>query len=624
MSSFLFRLGDVRVGQVLAALLCFLCFDLSSIHAGPYDPPANYYNSATGTGSTLKSQLHNIIDAHTVRSYNAARSLLQITDQDPNDPDRMILVYDRISLDVSAINPNGSIPGWDSAATWNREHTWPRSRGVDSSGPDNSDLHQLRPSTTQVNSDRDNLNFGGAFGAQNFGTVFDQGSLKWYPGDADAGMIARQQFYMATRYDNSDSSTDDLEIVDGNPGIGGSTLGDLDRLIEWHFAAPPDEFELRRNDVIYDDYQGNRNPFIDRPEYVWSVFVDQQNDTRLAIDGTNPGSDGGSSMEVDLGRVLIGAPVPSSQGVTINKTGVDGTYYSVAAAGLATSTMTEGYHAFRTGASGSATLQVGLDTNTTSAGSRSGSVTIDNLDVTTAGGAGRGANDADDVIDITLEVLDHANPSFAVDSNQDLLVHDFGTIAEGSTSPMFEFDIFNLESTLGFTAGLQLDQIVGFGDALAFQTDFSSLLSGTPVVAGSGATVSATLNTSVPGEFSSSYLLSFSDEDLPGASALGTIEVMLSGTVEAAVSETADFNEDGDVDGSDYLAWQRGLAAGATLAEGDSNGDMTVDSLDLSFWRDQYASVAATRAIASVPEPSAAVLLLAAMLLLLNTPPRQF
>ena len=125
-----------------------------SVFADAFDPPPTYYDAATGAGATLKQQLHEIIEGHTVRSYGDARSILQDLDRDPADPDRILLVYDRASLDVSSINPNGSIPGWDSGSSWNREHTWPRSRGVGSSGADNSDLHQLRPSDPGVNGSR--------------------------------------------------------------------------------------------------------------------------------------------------------------------------------------------------------------------------------------------------------------------------------------------------------------------------------------------------------------------------------------------------------------------------------------------------------------------------------------
>ena len=583
----------------------------SAVHAGPYDPPPTYYSSATGTGSMLKSQLHNIIDNHTIRSYNSARSLLQITDQDPNDPDRMILVYDRISLDVSAINPNGSIPGWDNAASWNREHTWPRSRGVDSSGSDNSDLHQLRPSTTQVNSDRGNLNFGGAYGAQGFGAVSDNGSVKWYPGDADAGMIARQQFYMATRYDNLDSATDDLELVNGNPGINGTTMGDLSRLIEWHYAAPPDDFELRRNDVIFDNYQFNRNPFIDRPEYAWSVFVDQQNDSQIAIGGSTPASDGSSMSQVDLGRVIVGASIPTSQSITLNKAGNDGTYYDVTTSGLATSDVVGHYNAFRTGGTDSAVLSVGLDTNTLSAGQRSGSITIDNLDVTTSGGAGRGANDGDDVINLTLDVLDHANPSFAGESDLKLLSYNFGTVMQGSAMPTVSLDLYNLESTADFTADLELDSIASQGNDSVLAIDLQTFGGALSLEAGSSLSFNASLETSTAGTFTAIYSLSFSDEDLPGASVLAPLDLILTGIVEEAAAATADFDADADVDGLDLLSWQRGYLNGATLAEGDANGDMSVDTLDLEVWQQQYSNGQISSSATVVPEPSSFCLLFA-------------
>ena len=586
--------------------------------AGPYDAPANYYDTATGTGNTLKSQLHNIIDGHSVRSYGDARSILQITDQDPNDPDRVILVYDRVSINVSVINPNGSIPGWDSAATWNREHTWPRSRGVNSSGPDDSDLHQLRPSTTQVNSARGNLNFGGEFGAQGFGTVVDQGSLKWYPGDADAGLIARQQFYVATRYDGSDSATEDLELVNGNPGINGNTLGDLNRLIEWHYAAPPDEFELRRNDVIFDDYQGNRNPFIDRPEFVWSVFVDQQNDSQISIAGATVNSNGSSSLDLNLGRVLVGAPLPSAQQVIINKFGNDGTYYDLATTGSVTTSISSDYHAFRTGGVDSQAVDLGLSGTTAVAGLISGTVTIDNLDVTNQGGVGRGANDRDDTIALSVDVLAHANPSLAADSDLDSLTFDFGTFTQGSAVPTLGFDIYNLESTAGFTAGLALDQVLASGDTNAFQQDFDSFIQDGLIGAGSGMAFEIELDTSVTGSFNALYQLSFSDEDLPGAVDVGTIDIFLSGIIESATVESADFDIDSDIDGADFLTWQNGHSTGSTLAEGDANGDLVVDELDFAIWEQQYGIlsgglVANASAAEPIAEPSSFLLSMVAV-----------
>ena len=484
----------------LAALLLFVVVLPHSANA-QYDPPPGYYNSATGSGSTLKQQLHNIIDNHTVLSYDAARSNLQVTDRDPNDADNIILIYDRVSLDVS--NLNGSVPGWDNGNSWNREHTWPRALGVDASGPDNSDLHMLRPSDPVVNSDRGSLHFGGAFG-QPFGTVSDGGSTVWYPGDADAGMVARQMFYAAVRYDGSDSATSNLELANGTPGS--PRLGSLDRMIEWHYQTAPDNFELRRNDVVHDSFQGNRNPFVDRPEYVWSVFVDQNNDSRIGLAGTTVANDGASNLNFTQ-RVFVGETASLSQAVTLNKSGNDGTYYEITATGAATSTLTGSHHNFRTGGTDSTTFNVGLDASTAVRGLYPGTVTIDNLDVTTSGGTGRGANDGNDVINLELQVIDHATPSWAAGSFENALTLDFGSVMLGETSPTLDFGLFNLGTDPTLTADLELDSFDGFGDVARFATDLAELTGDNAIAGGSNAPFSVSLATDCAGQYTASYLL---------------------------------------------------------------------------------------------------------------------
>jgi endonuclease I len=481
---------------------------------GSYDPPIDYYATATGTGAALKAQLNEIIDDHVVFSYNEARSILQVTDADPATPGNMLLVYDRVSLDVAAINPGGSIPGWDNGISWNREHTWPDSRGLGGSGPDYSDLHHLRPATPSVNSSRGNKNFGGAYG-QPYGAVSDGGNL-WYPGDADAGMIARHEFYMATRYDGADALTIDLELFPGDPS-GATGLGSLTRMVEWHYQAVPGEFELRRNQIIYSDYQRNRNPYIDRPEFVWSVFVDQENDSQLHV-GSAPAADGGSTLTVDLGRVIVGGEVPAAQNVTLHHNGFDGTYFEVTASAGATSSITGRFNAFPINSIGTAarTLAVGLDASTATAGPKSGTVTITNLDVTTEGGAGRGGNDADDVITTSFAVLSHATPSFLGSGTSSILTLDFGTLVQGDPTSTLSFDIFNLAGGLGseWTAALDLDSIVKNDPAGVFSSTISPFAE---LAAESSTSVTVSMSTALLGSFSGSLLLNLSDEDLPGA-----------------------------------------------------------------------------------------------------------
>lgn len=494
-----------------------------------YQPPQNYYSTATSTGSALKAQLNSIIDDHVVFTYDQLRSALQVTDADPDNPGNMLLVYNRASLDVEALNPSGPVPGWDGGSSWNREHTWADSRGLGGTGPDYTDLHHLRPADPVLNSTRGNKNFGGAYGAQPFGAVTDGGAAVWYPGDADAGMVARHEFYMATRYDGADPNTIDLELQPGNPSEA-QGLGSLTRMLEWHYHAEPDEFELKRNHIIYTNYQGNRNPYIDNPEYVWSVFVDQANDSQIYV-GATPSVSGSSSTDVNLGRVIRNAAVPSPQSVTLTRTGNDGTYFQVTTSGSATSSMNGKFNAFpiNTTGSDSRSLSVGLSTSTAEAGLKSGSVLIDNLDITGEGGSGRGSNDANDQINVSLSVLDPSSPSFLAGTSGTSLVLNFGTLTQGAPMSILSFDIFNRAGDLGslWTAGLDLDGLSETDPGNVFST---SLLGFQNLLAGSSRSATVSMSTAVLGNFSGSYLLSFSDEDLAGATTK-SMSISLMGSV---------------------------------------------------------------------------------------------
>jgi hypothetical protein len=208
------------------------------------------------------------------------------------------------------------------------------------------------------------------------------------------------------------------------------------------------------------------------------------------------------------------------------------------------------------------------------------------------------------VIDVSLSVLSHANPSFSDVGDVDTLTYDFGTLSQGAADPLFSFDLFNLEATIGYTAGLDLDAINGSGDVNAFTTDLAPFNGAAPLAAGSSRAFTATLDTSVLGAFAATYTLGFSDENLPGATSLENMTLTLTGAIEASVVESADFDSDGVVDGADFLAWQLGVGAqSATLGHGDANGDLMVDGSDLAVWQEQYHAIDAAAA-STVPEPS--------------------
>lgn len=86
------------------------------------------------------------------------------------------------------------------------------------------------------------------------------------------GDYARTLFYMAVRYQGRDSSlTPDLELVPGKPEKKTPHLGGLCLLLDWHQTDPVSDLERRRNDRIY-DWQGNRNPFVDHPEFATDIW----------------------------------------------------------------------------------------------------------------------------------------------------------------------------------------------------------------------------------------------------------------------------------------------------------------------------------------------------------------
>ncbi|ALV50305.1 endonuclease I family protein [Streptomyces althioticus] len=226
---------------------------------------ADYYEGAEGkTGEALRSALNSIVSDQTKLSYSAVWDALKETDEDPSNSGNVILLYSGVSRSKSA---NGGNTG-----DWNREHVWAKSHGDfgTSTGP-GTDIHHLRPSDVQVNSARGNKDFdnGGSAVANGGGSLTDSDSFE--PRDAVKGDVARMIFYMAVRYEGTDGWPD-LE-PNGSVNNGSAPyIGKLDVLKAWNEQDPPDAFEQRRNDVIYESFQHNRNPFIDHPEWVESIW----------------------------------------------------------------------------------------------------------------------------------------------------------------------------------------------------------------------------------------------------------------------------------------------------------------------------------------------------------------
>ncbi|GAA1354957.1 endonuclease I family protein [Streptomyces beijiangensis] len=224
-----------------------------------------YYANAIGkSGSALKSSLHTIISSQTKISYDAVWNALKVTDQDPSNSSNVILLY-------SGKSRSKSLNGGDSG-DWNREHVWAKSHGDfgTATGP-GTDLHHLRPEDVAVNGIRGNLDFdnGGSAVTNGGGSLVDSNSFE--PRDAVKGDVARMILYMAVRYEGGDGFAD-LEPDDVVNNGSNPYIGRLSVLKQWNDEDPPDAFEENRNQVIYATYQHNRNPFVDHPEWVESIY----------------------------------------------------------------------------------------------------------------------------------------------------------------------------------------------------------------------------------------------------------------------------------------------------------------------------------------------------------------
>ncbi|MBT2615443.1 MULTISPECIES: endonuclease [unclassified Bacillus (in: firmicutes)] len=245
--------------------------DVSAMSSGNDSPEpetpgvGSYYDSASGkSGASLKKALHEIIDDHTEISYSNVWEALRITDEDPNNANNVILLYTGRSQGKTL---NGS-----GVNDWNREHVWAKSHGDfgTSLGP-GTDLHHLRPADVSVNSTRNNLDFdnGGSEHSEATGNYYDSDS--WEPRDSVKGDVARMLFYMAVRYEG-DAGEVNLEL---NNQVNNGTApyhGKLAVLLEWNEQDPVDAFERNRNEIIYNQYQHNRNPFIDHPEWASAIW----------------------------------------------------------------------------------------------------------------------------------------------------------------------------------------------------------------------------------------------------------------------------------------------------------------------------------------------------------------
>ena len=252
--------------------------------------PSGYYNTATGTGYALKTQLFNIIKVSTDRGYSGLYTTYLTSDKD--------FYYENngTMLDVYTENPTGpeceftygtgqddGTLGNNECERYNREHLIPQSV-FSAATPMYSDAHFVLPADKHVNGQRGDLPFGKvntanwtSINGTKRGTNLNSGYSAGYSGvvfepiDEFKGDIARSILYFATRYE---------DLVAGYSYVMFNGTSDqvfaqpfLNILLTWNELDPVSPREIARNNAIGTNArQKNRNPFIDNNSYVTSIW----------------------------------------------------------------------------------------------------------------------------------------------------------------------------------------------------------------------------------------------------------------------------------------------------------------------------------------------------------------
>lgn len=310
-------------------------------------------------GSAFRQELAELItDTHTkYTSYSGLANAFKVADADPDNNGNVIWFYTGTSVPFSGFG--GSV-----GAT-NREHVWPKDGGdafPAESGP-GSDAHHLRPTETQLNSTRGSKNFdevaqtsanivkengSSGYGNSAYGAdalCYSSGSF-FYPAKGYRGATARILFYVQTRWGDHN-----LEFVDG---AGSSkTIGKISTLLKWHLEEPPTEEEIRRNEAVF-GLQGNRNPFIDHPEYAAQIYCYDGESYNNALQQVLAESDdpygnlntavleslaiSPSTVTISVGDTyaLTAVPTPSNARANVSWTSSDNTVATVSDSGVVT------------------------------------------------------------------------------------------------------------------------------------------------------------------------------------------------------------------------------------------------------------------------------------------------
>ncbi len=319
---------------ILALVMCLGIAYAGSVSSGsaPADAAADYYAPITAAGGEeLLGQVHDLITTtHTkYTSYTDCKNPAYYRRTDPGPNGELAEFYAQTELSST----------WKSGAngTWNREHVWcqSHSNGLWGESGGGADLLHIRPTESRVNSARGNNKYAVISGSKNtviyrnaagqdMGPAGYTGGGLFEPLDQVKGDVARIVLYMYTHYNtysNVHGSTNGngrsnyfgtlhfTDIVSASNEKGATEL-----LLDWNELDPPDSLELSRNEAAQ-EIQGNRNPFVDHPEYAEAIWGDGTTEVKPTALTLSP-----SSLELKVGQsqslTVSAQPAGASAAVT--------------------------------------------------------------------------------------------------------------------------------------------------------------------------------------------------------------------------------------------------------------------------------------------------------------------
>lgn len=293
----------------------------SAYYTGTY----SYSNLSALSGNDLFGALNTLM-GNTSRignssfSYNSLRDQYKNVDKDLNRSGYIIGYYNGASF--SGV--------WDSGATWNREHTWPQSKGADKSIPMGHDMQSVRPTHTSVNSSRGNDAYGesGAYYDPDEVSIsnsyYKTTNMGSYRGDAARVILYDYIVYGEAGGHKNKLYNGNAQLLSkfGSAGVFESAAV----LLKWHMNDPVSLTEMVRNDGAQ-TYQGNRNPFIDYPELAIQVLKNASGVKTYAVTTTGTSMWPNYTLTLNSGFVAyLGTPSNRPQQVTV--TGATYTYDS--------------------------------------------------------------------------------------------------------------------------------------------------------------------------------------------------------------------------------------------------------------------------------------------------------